>query len=151
TLAECIALALEHGTVGSTFTAQTGSGQPANEVLGTFSGSGFIGSDAIRVLALDPATVGASIEASLSKFDATFLASMNWSGTDRPVGTALDIFQTGGSQLQAIVQEQATFSPSILKPLPSGGVAGITFNVPYTFTNLAAATNPAYTPSLQFQ
>jgi outer membrane protein TolC len=151
TLAECVALALEHGIVGSAFTALAGSGQPATEAMITFSGQGTVGSDAIRVLALDPAAVGAGIEASLSKFDATFLASMNWSGTDRPVGTALDLFQTGGSQLQAIVQEQATFSTSVIKPLPTGGVAGITFNLPYTLTNLAAATNPAYTPQLQFQ
>jgi outer membrane protein TolC len=149
-LAEAIAIALETGTVGSLGGPQSGQGLNANDSLGSFTGRGFGGSDAIRVLALDPATVGAGIEASLSKFDAIWTSGMNWSATDRPIGTALDAFQAGSAALNAIVQQDATFSTALLKPLPTGGVAGITFNLPYTFTNLASRVNPSYRPQLQF-
>jgi len=54
------------------------------------------------------------------------------------------------SGLTAIVQQQAQFQSGIYKPLPTGGVAGITFTAPYTFTNLPARINPNYQPSVQF-
>ena len=40
---------------------------------------------------------GAAVDTSLSKFDAVWSTSLNWNTTDRPVGTALDRFTTGGS------------------------------------------------------
>src|SRR5438477_5671935 len=49
-LAEAIALALEHGTVGS----QALNGQ-GNDLLLSFNGAGLLQTDQIRVLALDPA------------------------------------------------------------------------------------------------
>lgn len=49
-----------------------------------------------------------------------------------------------------MVQEQATLSSTLVKPLPTGGLAGVTFNLPYTQTNLPARVNPAYQPQLQF-
>jgi outer membrane protein TolC len=165
-LAECIAIALEQGTIGNTSIDQTagvptGPGGASNIVQtsrdqpATFTGaattsSRFVGSDAIRVLRLDPALAGLNIEASLSKFDAVWQSSASWQATDRPVGTALDAFQAAGGT-SAIVQTDASVQTSLLKPLPSGGVAGITFGVPYTLTNLAARVNPAYKPDLQFQ
>jgi outer membrane protein TolC len=139
-------MALEQGTVGS---SPLNPGIP-QDLFAQFSGRSVNGSDAIRVFSLDPAIVGADIEASLAKFDAQWNTSMTWNTTDRPVSSAIDQFQSAGG-LQAIKQEQANFTTSLLKPLPTGGVAGITFNVPYTFTNLQARVNPAYTPSLQFQ
>jgi outer membrane protein TolC len=141
-LAESLAIALERGRIG------TQGGIP-NDNLVSFAGRGDSSSDAIRVLSLDPAIVGADIEASLAKFDARFNSSLTWNTTDRPVGTALDQFQAGG--VGAIKTEAADFRTSLLKPLPTGGVAGITFDVPYQFTNLASRVNPSYTPSLQFQ
>jgi outer membrane protein TolC len=147
-LAEAIAMALENGTVGN----------PTLQVPGTiidtppaFTGRGLTSTDSIRVLALDPAITGAGIESSLSKFDAVWTSSLNWTTTDRPIGTALDVFQAGGAALNNILTQAATFSTAILKPLPTGGVAGVTFRTDYQFTNLPARVNPSYQPSLQFQ
>ena len=69
----------------------------------------------IRVLALFPAIAGTDIEAALSKFDARWETSMNWTTTDQPT-QGLSSFQNG---------DQAAFQTSLLKPLPTGGVAGI--------------------------
>ena len=149
TLSECIASALERGTVGGQSVNFQGAGN-INDSLVSFGGGAIAGSDAIRVLALDPAIFGANIEAAESKFDARWITNFTWTTTDRPVGTALDTIQTGGA-VSSIQQQQANISSTIAKPLPTGGVAGITFAVPYTFTNLPARVNPAYTPSLQFQ
>jgi outer membrane protein TolC len=146
TLGECIATALEGGTIGSTNPSSPGI---PNDTLVTFGGTFVSGSDAIRVLALDPAIIGAGIESALSKFDTRFDSSLNWNTTDRPVGTALDRFQAGA--LTSIRTEAAEYKASLLKPLPTGGVAGITFDTPYQFTNLPATVNPSYTPSVQFQ
>src|SRR5262249_25779740 len=93
----------------------------------------------------DPAIAGADIDASLSKFDVRWDTSMTWSVTDQPTGNnVLQSFQNG---------DHATFQSSLLKPLPTGGVAGITFKTDYT--NLTAPpagiVNPAYRPNLQFQ
>ncbi len=75
---------------------------------------------------------------------------MNWTSTDQPIGSALASIQAGTSP--AIVQQQAALSSALLKPLPTGGVAGITFSNTYTYTNLASARiNPSYQPILQFQ
>ncbi len=147
-LAEAISVALEQGTVGSQSVVAPGVGL---DNLVSFQGRGVGPSDAVRVLALDPAIVGAGIEASLSKFDAVFTTSMTWSNTDRPIGSPLDVFQTGGQQLNAIESNQAQFQTGIVKPLPTGGVAGITFRTDYEFTNLPARVNPSYRPALQFQ
>jgi outer membrane protein TolC len=157
-LAEAIAISLEQGTVGNQSTTlsnlaggsaagiQTSSDQPV-----TFNGRTTGSSDAIRVLALDPASIGVGIDNALSKFDALWVTSTSWQNTDRPIGTALDVFQAGGANgVNAIQEQDVTPSTSIVKPLPTGGVAGITFSAPYTLTNLPARVNPSYTPDLQF-
>jgi outer membrane protein TolC len=141
-LSEAIALALEHGTTGAQSVVNPGF---ANDNLISFSGQAISGDDAIRVLSLDPAIIGTDIEASLAKFDAQWTASMNWNVTDQPLN-GLNQFQSGSN---------AAFNTALLKPLATGGVAGITFstqyqelsNPPRGFTIL----NPAYTPRLQFQ
>ena len=43
-----------------------------------------------------------------------------------------------------------TASSTLLKPLPTGGVAGITFNTNYNLSNLQQRVNPAYQPNLSF-
>ena len=145
-LPEAIAMALENGTVGSPTLNGT-----SNLNLVTFSGrTVFASENNIRVLSLDPAIVGSDIEASLAKFDARWDTSMTWTTTDQPTGSnVLQSFQNG---------ESATFRSQLLKPLPTGGVAGITFQTTYTFlTNPPPVqppmtfTNPAYRPQLQFQ
>ncbi len=149
-LAEAISIALEQGTTG----AQTAGGIGVDDLIrfrGNTPGPLGASSDHIRVLALTPATTYVDIEAALSKFDATYTSSMTWNTTDRPIGTALDAFQAGRQgALNAIQTDNAQFTSSLAKPLPTGGTAGITFNVPYQFTNLPARVNPAYTPSLTF-
>jgi hypothetical protein len=159
-LAEAISIALEQGTIGNLQLPTGVAGiiaspaTPAIDQLGVFTGQGLGGAgfgDSIRVLALDPGIVGAGVEASLAKFDAVWTSSANWTTTNRPVGTALDNFQAGNSGVNVINQEQATVSTGLLKQLATGGVAGITFNVPYTLTNLPARVNPSYQPQLQFQ
>ena len=147
TLAESFALALENGNVGQglnglvddTLQANVGDlGQPLDRA-------------SIRVLSLEPALLATNIDAALSKFDARFVTSINWSNTDRPVGTALDVFQASSRALRAIESNEAAFRSTLIKPLPTGGVAGITFSNDYSFTNLPAAVNPSYRPALQFQ
>jgi outer membrane protein TolC len=159
-LAEAISIALEQGRIGNNPLAgnlgeagiSPGVLNPTIETLASFSGTGLIGvGDTLRVLALDPGIVGAGLEAALAKFDAVWTSSATWTTTDRPIGTSLDVFQAGNTGANVIMQEQATVNTGVLKPLATGGVAGITFNTNYTLTNLPARVNPAYQPSLQFQ
>jgi outer membrane protein TolC len=152
-LAECIALSLEQGTVGQPSLLFPGT---ALDNLVQFTGRGIAGSDAIRVLALDPARAGAEIEGALSKFDANFISSLQYTTTDVPIGTTQQTLQAGlaagsSSTITANQTQAATGSMGLQKLLPTGGVAGITFNLPYTYTNLPARINPAYQPQLQFQ
>lgn len=152
-LAEAVATALEQGTVGQPSLLFPGVGLD-NEVV--FTGRGTSGSDSIRVLAMDPATIGAEIEQAISKFDTIFFTQMQWTTTDQPIGTTQQTFQAqgaiaNGSALNANQTEAAQFQSGLLKPLPTGGVAGITFTTNYTYTNLPARVNPSYQPQLQFQ
>ena len=145
-LAEAVSIALEQGSIG---TGQPiPSGNPFQDQDLSFSGRTST-PNSIRVLALDPATVGTNIELALSKFDAVFNTSLSWSKTDRPVASSADTIQAGGAT--AITADGAEAKFSLFKPLPAGGVAGITFDVPYQLTSLPAQVNPSYTPSVQFQ
>jgi outer membrane protein TolC len=146
TLAQCFAEALEHGTIGSQNPFAPGS---PNDGLVSFGGRTVAGSDAIRAFALDPAIVAADIEASQAKFDALLQSALNFSTTDQPIGSALQTIQGLGNN--AIKNQNAEFKTALIKPLPTGGIAGITFDVPYQFTNLNARVNPSYSPTLQFQ
>jgi outer membrane protein TolC len=146
TLAEAIANALEHGTVGVQSPFFPGA---ITDLLVQFNGRFVVGSDHIRVLALDPAIAATDIEGSLAKFDARWVSSMTWNTTDRPVGTALDTFQAG-PLLRDINIQNAAFTTGIIKPLPTGGVAGITFSTQYELSNLNQRVNPAYRPALTF-
>ena len=157
TLAEAVAMGLEHGTVGNpdlfglpTANALNAS-QRTNFNLVSFSGGSVFGDDAIRVLAIDPAIIGANIEASLAKFDVQLVSSLNYTTTDQPVATALQNFQASNNGVNSIATREPLFSTSLLKPLPTGGVAGITFSTDYQDTNQAARVNPSYRPTLQFQ
>src|SRR5262245_17386956 len=141
TLNEAIAMALERGDVGSLAL----NGQ-FTDSLSTFTGRGITQSDSIRVLALEPAMAAAGIEASLSKFDTLWTTSLTWRKVDEdPGNNVLQSFQNG---------DQASFRSGLAKPLPTGGVAGITFSTDYTLLSAppsAAITNPSYRPRLQFE
>ncbi len=146
-LPEAIAMALENGTPGSPTLNGT-----ANISLASFQGrSVFAPEVGIRVLALDPAIVGSDIEASLAKFDARWTNTVTWTTTDRPVGSPFENFQAGQSGINTIQTQDASLVSTLLKPLPTGGVAGITFRTDYENTNLPARVNPSYRPNVQFQ
>jgi outer membrane protein TolC len=153
-LTEALARALENGTVGQFGTGQSNdtSVSNVNQTIARGLGFGAIDRDSIRVLALDPANVYTDVEASLSKFDTHWVSSMSWNTTDRPVGTALDVIQSAGT-VNTIRTQAAELTSSFIKPLPTGGVAAITFDNQYQITNLPtrAGLNPTYTPSVQFQ
>lgn len=144
-LAEAIAIALQGGNVGEGGPVQGISLASAGQTQGA-GGS----SDNVKILDLNPAIFYLAVEESLSKFDAVFTSSLNWNTTDRPVGTPLDTFQAGQQGINAIRTQAAAFSTGIVKPLPTGGVAGITFRTDYQFTNLPSRVNPSYQPALQF-
>src|SRR5262249_20984879 len=122
-LAEAIAMALEFGDPGTQQLNGTVNDDPA-----ILTGRVRTASTAsnIRVLSMNHAIVGPDVEAALSKFDARWETSMNWTTTDQPT-QGLSSFQNG---------DQAVFQTSLLKPLPTGGVAGITFNT--TYQNLSS-------------
>jgi outer membrane protein TolC len=143
TLNECLAVALEHGTTGLQSVRALG---VSNDDLVTFTGNSVVGSDNIRVFALQPAITQTNIEASLSRFDAQFTASATWTTTDEQQ-QGLQSFQNG---------QTAQVIASLVKPLPTGGFAGITFN--NTYQNLSnpptgtfSLLNPSYTSRLSFQ
>jgi outer membrane protein TolC len=144
-LGEAIAMSLENGDPGTQALNGTTNDDPTILTGRVVSAST---ANNIRVLSLQPAIVGTDIESALSKFDARWETSMTWTTTDQPT-QGLSSFQNG---------DQAVFQSSLLKPLATGGVTGITFNT--TYQNLTqppgagsqfSFQNPAYTPKLTFQ
>ena len=124
-LSEAIAMSLEAGNIGSQSPLFPG---VVNDSLVAFGGTTVAGSDAVRVLAMDPAIVGSNIESSLARFDARWITSASWTKTDQAISSGLQSFQNGDS---------ATVSSGLYKPLPTGGLAGITYNNSYTFLSAA--------------
>jgi outer membrane protein TolC len=154
TLAEAIAIALENGRIGNgnTTTLSLGVAPSAFSQLNLTAGHGgssqtFEGlTPDIRVLRLDPAKFGSDIEQALSKFDAQWQTTLSWNTTDNAVsGSFINQFQPNS--------ESASFRTSLLKPLPTGGVAGITWDTNYRLLGAPQGNvpNPSYTTDLQFQ
>jgi outer membrane protein TolC len=154
-LTEVFAQALENGatSLGVPVGQVNGDSPDAFGIGGATTLQGQIGPtdrDSIRVFSLEPAIQASGIEAALSKFDARWVNSMNWNTTDKPIGTAQDVLTSAG--VNDIRTQAAELTSSLIKPLPTGGVAAITFDTQYQYTNLTAArVNPSYTPSVQFQ
>jgi outer membrane protein TolC len=153
TLQECIAIALEQGATGSpnssafNLNLNGAGGFFKTDALPSFSGGQFLSStDAIRVFSFDPATVATDLERSLSKFDVRWLTTMQWQKIDQPTAVQFVSFQNS--------QDAALFTSTLAKPLPTGGVAGITFSTSYAkFNNTSGTTtfvNPNYQPQVQF-
>lgn len=146
-LAECVALALENGRTGDFFDQ---AGTRRTSLIGLQRlGSPSNVSDSIRVFSYDPAVIGAEIEQSLAKFDAHFTSSMQWSKTDEPQNLQAAFF----SRNSTLVRDGAQFTSQLVKPLPTGGLAGITFNVTYDQSNLnqqVGLLNPNYRPVVDF-
>ncbi|MCS6851663.1 MAG: TolC family protein [Gemmataceae bacterium] len=152
-LAEAIAIALEQGNIGSESSLNPGFAAPelVRVGAGIRQNTGLsIATDAVRVLALEPATVATEIEQALSRFDVRWRTALTWNTIDRPVSTVLDTLQTGRIS-GTIYTQAANFTTGMVKPLPTGGVAGITFETDYQLSNLnQAGTNPFYRPTLTF-
>lgn len=143
-LPEAIAIALENGGTGGFATTNPGI---ANEQLAQFTGRGTSGSDSLRAYALDPATAAAEVERALSKFDARWINSLTWNKVDQPVLSLQQSFSNG---------DTAQLNSTLAKPLPTGGVAGITFTTNYqrlstppTNNNFVTLTT-SYQPAIQF-
>jgi outer membrane protein TolC len=140
TLQETFAIALENGTIGSGTVRFPGS--PLDDLV-SFTGNGVAGSDRIRVFALAPAINAAILEGSLARWDPQWISSLNWLANDNPV-QGLNSFTNG---------EGANFSTALVKPLPTGGTAGITFNANYLDLRQPPTgfffLNPSYTTNLQ--
>lgn len=156
-LREALCTALEQGRASGlgvgTVGVPTGGGELNLASFGTTGGRGITGNvqtDDIRVLSLQPAIVGTEMEGALSKFDVRWQSSMTWNTTDRPVGTALETFQASFGRINNISTNDAQFRTGLIKPLPTGGVAGLTFTNDYQLSNLNQRVNPAYRPALQF-
>jgi hypothetical protein len=140
TLQETLAIALESGTTGAQ--SVRAPGIPIDDLV-TFTGNGVVGSDRIRVFALAPAINAAIMEGSLARWDPQWISSMNWLTNDNPV-QGLNSFTNG---------EGASLSTSLVKPLPTGGTAGITFSANYLDLRTPPQgfffLNPSYTTNLQ--
>ena len=138
-LAECLALALENGRTGEFFDA-AGSDRRTSVTGSGRASSAADASDSIRVFAYDPAMLNTEIQQSLARFDTIWDSGFNWKRTNELSGflnpTATDNFLLR-NQFDAV-----GFNTSLLKPLPTGGVAGVTWSTDYE--------NQAGVPSDQF-
>lgn len=126
-LAECIALAMENGRL-------------------TRDGT----NESIRVFAYEPAVAGSDVEASLARFDVRWQSSMTWNVTDRPSGISS---LNSAASIQQQSAQGAMLESGLQKPLPTGGVAGITLRNEYQYSNRPGAPdtfNPIYAPTLRF-
>lgn len=140
-LQEAFALALENGTVGQQSLRAAGL---VSEDLFSIAGRGAVGSDAVRVLALQPAITAAGVEAALSRFDPIWSTRLAWTETDQPTQGFAN-FNNGAG---------ASFATTLAKPLATGGVAGITFGTDYRLlanppTGVFSVVNPSWTPRWQ--
>lgn len=141
-LKEAIAIAVEQGNTGG----GPGTGQDTLTAIGVNGRNQQ--SDTIKAFVLDPAVAAADVERSLSKFDARWITSMSWSKQDQATLNLQQSFSNG---------DAAAFSTTLAKPLPTGGVAGITtsFNYQKLSDPPAASTgfvtlSTSYTPRVQF-
>ncbi len=142
TLRECVALSLEQGNVGGQSPQQFGF---KNDTIDSFTGRSVGGTDAIRAFAIDPAVAQTEIERSLSRFDTRWVTQMEWGKVDQPTPAQFLSFQNA--------RDTARLSSTLVKPLPTGGVVGITASTDYSKFDQRAANqtqlvNPNYTPRL---
>lgn len=141
-LKEAIAIAVENGNTG-------GGGVTGQDNLTAIGANGRNQqSDSIKTFVLDPAIAAADVERSLSKFDARWITSMSWSKQDQATLNLQQSFSNG---------DAAAFSSTLAKPLPTGGVAGITTSVNYQHLSNPPPANTgfvslstSYSPRVQF-
>lgn len=142
TLQECIAIALEQGNTGAQSPTNFGFKSESIEVQ---NGRTVGGSDSIKVFAVDPAIAAVNLERSLSKFDARWINSLSWQKFDQPTAAQFLSFQNE--------RDAANLTSTLAKPLPTGGVAAITFQTDYQKFRTDRGSqfvNPNYIPQVQF-
>jgi outer membrane protein TolC len=125
-LAECLAIALEQGRLGT---------------------------DSIRVLQRDPAVAGVDMEQALSRFDALWQSSMNWNKLDTPTGPNVsDVNTQDTAQFSSgLFKPLASGGVAGISFATNYAFSNATpgFN-PAFFPNLQPGFNPVYSPTLQF-
>src|SRR5262249_38328470 len=72
-----------------------------------------------------------------------------WSRNETPLGISPTTFTQSGPSLGSITSRNLNFNTSLVKPLPTGGVAGITFAVTSQKTSPGSAIDPALHPAIQ--
>jgi outer membrane protein TolC len=150
-LAECISLALENGRTGE-FYDRIGTDRQTSVSGLQRQASPSAFSDNVRVFAYDPAIANTFTVQSLARFDALWRTTAAWNHVENPDG-----IDATNSPLVGVLGNGLTdtgqFRTDVLKPLPSGGVAGIGFRTDYTravFPFGTTVPNPATQPGLEF-
>jgi outer membrane protein TolC len=142
-LKEAFAVAVEQGNVGSLGL----NGQDTFGQLPSFTGGSIKQTDSIKAYLYDPAFTAADVERSLSKFDARLISSMTWAKQDQATLSLQQSFSNGDS---------ANLTNTLAKPLPTGGVAGITTSIAYQKLSTPPGNqqfvtlNTSYAPRVQF-
>lgn len=144
TLREAFAIALENGSIsdfggfGSRISGEVNDNLPSFSTGASFNTQ----TDRVKALALNPAIAGANLEASLARFDAQWVTSMQWSATDN-IQQGLASFQNG---------DNASFTSALVKGLASGGVASVSYTNNYRALAQvpANAISPLYESRLDF-
>ncbi len=143
-LKECFAVAVEQGnSPGGALSGQD------NFSLPGFNGGAIKngGTDSIKAYLYDPAFYQAEAERVLSRFDARLQTSLSWAKQDQATLSLQQSFSNGDS---------ANLSTTLAKPLPTGGVAGITTSLAYQKLSSPPANqqfvtlNTSYSPRVQF-
>jgi outer membrane protein TolC len=146
-LREAIAIALENGTIGIQNPALPGT---AIDNLGGFVARTVQSADSIRVLAIDPAILANDIEVALSKFDTLWNNSLTWSRTQTPLGLTSASLIGLVPRVSTVATDGVSFNTGLVKPLPTGGVAGITFGIMSQRNTPSGPVNPVIQPDIQF-
>ncbi len=146
TLQECFALALENGRTGGQFD-RAGVGQVPRLATVSNQGTPTSTTDSLRVFAFDPAISANQIPQAFGRWDPRWLGQVTWTQLERPVSTVLqDII---ANQEPGIVRQLGFLSTSLVQPLPTGGILGMTYSTEYELTNQDAPVNPAYRPKVE--
>src|SRR5207302_227018 len=107
--------------------------------------------DSVRVFAIDAAVSATEIEQALSRFDAVWRTSATWTAVQRPPGVSPDQIPIIGVGVVNRQLDDVKFRSDLLKPLDTGGVAGITFRTDYGRANVGPGDitlNPVYQPGV---
>jgi hypothetical protein len=138
-LQEAIAIALEDGNVFS----RAPEGR-ADDFLLAFNAPASLNgqSEKIRVLSINNPITFAAIDTSIARFDPIWISTINWIGTDSISGVP-----NLPGYLQTVPGQTATFQTALVKALPTGGVAELSFLTDYrqltnTAQNNFAAVGP---------